>query len=59
MTISILNDLVIEDEEEFLLQSIDITNLTETTPQIVTIMIVDDDGNLDNYDKHDHGYIIL
>ena len=58
MTISILNDLVIEDEEEFLLQSIDITNLTETTPQIVTIMIIDDDGK-DNYDKHDHGYIIL
>ena len=57
MTISILNDIVIEDEEEFFLQSVDITNLTETTPQTVMIMIVDDDGK-DNYDKHDRGYIL-
>lgn len=45
VTIPILNDLVIEGEEVFFLQSIDITNQTETTPQSVMITIVDDDGN--------------
>lgn len=46
VTISILNDFVIEDDEVFFLQSIDITNLTETTPQTVMITIVDDDGKI-------------
>ena len=50
VTIPILNDPVIEDDEVFFLQSIDITNLTETTPQTVMITIVDDDGKF--YIKH-------
>lgn len=53
VTITILNDFVIEDEEVFLLQSTDITSLTETTPKTVMIVIVDDDGNFLIYDKHD------
>lgn len=43
VNISILNDLIIESDEEFFLQTID-TNLTETTPQTVAITIIDDDG---------------
>ena len=42
--IPILNDPFVEDDEVFFLQSFDITNLTETTPQTVMITIVDDDG---------------
>lgn len=45
VNIPILDDTVIEDDEEFFLQSID-SNLTETNPQTVTITIVNDDGKI-------------
>ena len=45
VNIPILDDIVIEDDEEFFLQSID-SNLTETNPQTVTITIVNDDGKI-------------
>lgn len=44
VSIPILNDPFIEDDEVFFLQSID-TNLTETTPQTVTITITNDNSN--------------
>ena len=43
VTIPILNDPFIEDDEVFFLQSVD-TSLTETIPQSVTITITNDDS---------------
>ena len=45
VSISILDDPFVENEEAFFLQSIN-SNLTETTPQTVMITIVDDDGKI-------------
>ena len=44
MVIPVLNDPFVENDEVFFLQSIN-TNLTEITPQSVTITITNDDSN--------------
>ena len=45
VVIPVLNDPFVEEDEVFLLQSIN-ANLTEITPQSVTITITNDDSNI-------------